>query len=331
MATADQVKALVKSHAEGDDSHFYSVAIQVAAKAARSGNVKYAQELRDLIDELRRQGHQKDAIASVVPVAQPRGELASILSVTYPTTRLSDLVLSPPTHVRLKQVLTEQRQQALLGRHGLMATRKLLLIGPPGTGKTTTAHAIAGELGLPLFSVRLESILTKFMGETAAKLRMAFDALAQTKGVYLFDEIDALGSDRSARNDVGEIRRVLNSFLQFLEEDKSDSIVIGATNNPQLLDPALFRRFEVILEFHLPSASQVKEVIENRLSRFQKSRLGWTTIVSASSGLSHAEVVSAVDNAMKVVVLSGRDKILTTDLVDALQTRSVTSLGRRSE
>lgn len=109
----------------------------------------------------------------------------------------------------------------MLARHGLRAAGRLLLTGPPGTGKTSTARVIAGELGLPLFSVRLDTIITKYMGETAAKLRLIFDALIDTRGVYLFDEVDALAGDRAAPNDVGEIRRVLNSFLQFLEEDSS--------------------------------------------------------------------------------------------------------------
>ena len=113
--------------------------------------------------------------------------------------------------------------------------RKLLLVGPPGTGKTMTAAALAGELGLPLFSIRLDGLITKYMGETAAKLRLVFDAIQATRGVYLFDEFDALGGERSAKNDVGEIRRVLNSFLQFLEQDDSASIVMGATNHVEIV------------------------------------------------------------------------------------------------
>ena len=224
MATNDQLKALVVSHADGDDSQFYSVAMQVAAKAARSGQSKFAQELRDLVDDLRQKGVTSTRVASVVAVTQPRGELGSLLTVSYPDARLSDLALSDSLGDQLRQVLLEQRQRDELARHGLRPARRLLLIGSPGTGKTSTARVIAGELGLPLFAIRLDSIITKFMGETAAKLRLVFDALVETRGVYLFDEVDALAGDRAAPNDVGEIRRVLNSFLQFLEEDDSDSV-----------------------------------------------------------------------------------------------------------
>ncbi|WP_019971496.1 AAA family ATPase [Mycobacterium sp. 141] len=321
MATNDQLKALVMSHAEGDDPQFYAVAMQVAAKAARAGHAKFAQELRDLVDELRKRGAVKSRVASVVPVAQPRGELSSLLTVSYPESRLADLVLSPSLAEHLRHVLLEQRQRDMLARHGLRAARRLLLIGPPGTGKTSTAQVIAGELGLPLFSVRLDTIITKYMGETAAKLRLIFDALIDTRGVYLFDEVDALAGDRAAPNDVGEIRRVLNSFLQFLEEDPSDSIIIAATNHPQLLDNALYRRFDTVMDFALPDDAATEVVIRNRLARFHIGNLSWPRVVAAAQGLSHAEIATAAENAAKRTVLSGRARVRTDDLVAALHER----------
>jgi len=321
VATNDQLKALVQSHADGDDPQFYAVAMQVAAKAARAGQSKFAQDLRDLVDELRKRDPTPSRVASVVPVAQPRGELGSLLSVTYPNARVGDLVLSDDLAARLQNVLLEQRQRDTLARHGLRPARRLLLIGPPGTGKTSTARVIAGELGLPLFAIRLDTIITKFMGETAAKLRLIFDALVETRGVYLFDEVDALAGDRAAANDVGEIRRVLNSFLQFLEEDASESVIIAATNHPQLLDNALFRRFDTVMDFELPDDESLRLVIKNRLASFQIGNLSWPRVVAAASGLSHAEVATAAENAAKRTVLTGRTRILTDDLVTALNER----------
>ena len=179
MATADQVKALVRSHAEGDDGQFYSVAMQVAARASRGGQARFAQELRDLIDEVRRRGSSPGN--RVVAVAQPRGELAGLLSASYPKESMSDMVLEPPVRGRLDRVVLEQRQQERLRAQGFAPLRRLLLIGPPGTGKTMTASALAGELHLPLFSIRLDGLITKFMGETAAKLRLVFDAMASAR------------------------------------------------------------------------------------------------------------------------------------------------------
>lgn len=321
MATNDQLKALVKSHADGDDPHFYAVAMQVAAKAARTGQSKFAQDLRDLVDELRKRDTAPSRVASIVPVTQPRGELGSLLSVSYPSARVGDLVLSDELAARLQHVLLEQRQRDTLARHGLRPARRLLLIGPPGTGKTSTGRVIAGELGLPLFAIRLDTIITKFMGETAAKLRLIFDALVETRGVYLFDEVDALAGDRAAANDVGEIRRVLNSFLQFLEEDASESVIIAATNHPQLLDNALFRRFDTVMDFELPDDEGLRLVIKNRLASFQIGNLSWPRVVAAARGLSHAEVATAAENAAKRTVLTGRTRILTDDVVTALNER----------
>lgn len=320
-ATNDQLKALVKSHADGDDPQFYAVAMQVAAKAARAGQSKFATELRDLVDELRKQNVAASRVASVVPVTQPRGELGSLLNVTYPDARLGDLVLSTDLAERLKHVLLEQRQRDKLSHYGLLPARRLLLVGPPGTGKTSTAQVIASELGLPLFAIRLDSIITKYMGETAAKLRLIFDALVDTRGVYLFDEVDALAGDRAAPNDVGEIRRVLNSFLQFLEEDTSESMIIAATNHPQLLDNALFRRFDTVLDFALPDDDSIRAVIRHCLAPFQTSNLSWQRIIAAGRGLSHAETATAAENAAKRAVLTGRMRILTDDLVAALDQR----------
>ncbi|MGH9090016.1 MAG: AAA family ATPase [Acidimicrobiales bacterium] len=319
MATADQVKALVRSHAEGDDTRFYSVALQVAARAARGGQSHFAQELRDLIDSLRKEAPHTPG--RLIPVTQPRGELSALLSVSYPQTRMSDLVLQPDVRHQLDRVILEQRQQDRLRSHGFRPLRRLLLIGPPGTGKTMTASALAGDLHLPLFVIRLDGLITKFMGETAAKLRLVFDALSDTRGVYLFDEVDALGGERARANDVGEIRRVLNSFLQFLEQDESDSLLVAATNHPQMLDRAIFRRFDAVIEYPFPSAEVAQAVIRNRLANVPLSRIAWSEVKAAAEGLSHAEITLAAERAAKDTILAKRDTVTTGDLVTALRER----------
>lgn len=320
MATAEQMKALVKSHAEGDDTRFYAISLQVAASAARGGQNHFAQELRELVDAQRKKSllHRP---SRPVPVTQPRGELAGLLSASFPATRMADLVLESGVGNHLKRVLLEQRQQDRLKEKGFLPLRKLLLLGPPGTGKTMSASVLAGELHLPLFTIRLDGLITKFMGETAAKLRLVFDALAETRGVYLFDEVDALGGERARSNDVGEIRRVLNSFLQFIEQDDSDSLLIAATNHPQLLDRAIFRRFDAVVEYPLPINDVIKKVIRNRLAGVSLGRIDWTKVVETATGLSHAEITLAAERAAKDAILSGKEKIVTANLVAALKER----------
>lgn len=326
MATAEQVKALIRSHAEGDDMRFYAIAMQVAAQAARSGHGKFAQELRELVDHVkaRAKAFEPTRGPKPVPLAQPRGELAGLLSVGYPKTRIADMALPEMLRARLERLLTEQRERDRLRGHGFSPMRKLLLVGPPGTGKTMTAAALAGELGLPLFSIQLDGLITKYMGETAAKLRLVFDAIQSTRGVYLFDEFDALGGERGSKNDVGEIRRVLNSFLQFLEQDESDSIVLGATNHVGLLDRALFRRFDAVLEYSLPTQETTTHIMRGRLVLLDTSNIDWHAAAKAAEGLSHAEIAMACEQAAKNAILDHTTAVRDTELVAALAERRST-------
>ncbi len=328
MATADQVKALVRSHAEGDDAHFYAVAMQMAARAAKSGQAKFAQELRDVVDAAKASSNQPQGRrVRPVPVVQPRGDLAGLLAVTYPDAHLRDLVVTPGVSDVLRRVLTEQRQQDRLREYGFEPLHSLLLIGPPGTGKTLSASVLAGELHLPLFLIRLDAVITKFMGETAAKLRLIFDAVEETRGLYLFDEVDALAGDRSSTNDVGEIRRVLNSFLQFLEQDHSTSLIVAATNHPQLLDRAVFRRFGAVVEYSLPTPEMARLVIRNRLATVDTKGLVWKRVDEATVGLSHAELTLACEQAAKQALLSKTTRVTTTALVEALNERHRVTTG----
>jgi len=325
MPTAEQVKALVKSHADGDETRFYSIAMQVAAQAARSGHHRFAQELRKLVDTAKTRAAMPAAPRfKPVPLVQPRGELAGLLTVAYPKTRLADMALEDAVSRRIHRVLLEQRQRHRIKEHGLPPLRKLLLVGPPGTGKTMTAAALAGELGLPLFSIQLDGLITKYMGETAAKLRLIFDAILQNQAVYFFDEFDALGAERAARNDVGEIRRVLNSFLQFLEQDESDSLILGATNHSKLLDRAVFRRFDAVIRYELPASDIAESVMRARLALLDTKTVDWSAAVQASHGLSHAEISRACEEAAKDVILAHRTTLETAALVAALKERRAT-------
>src|SRR5690606_17385373 len=143
-----------------------------------------------------------------------------------------------------------------------------------------TAAAVAGELKFPMFTILLHGLITKYFGETATKLRAVFDAIRTTRGVYLFDEIDALAGDRARGNDVGEARRVLNSFLQFLEEDPGPSLIVATTNLPELLDAAILRRFDLVLRYELPSANAVVDTVRRRLHGFAVGGVDWNRVAT---------------------------------------------------
>jgi SpoVK/Ycf46/Vps4 family AAA+-type ATPase len=329
MATARQIIALLSSHNQGDEEQFLSIALQVAANEARRGRKDVADELHRLVDAARQSKERPPARRSTgggseiaVPISRPRGELQNLLAATYPKVQLDDIVLRPELRARLDRLVHQQRQRDRLREFNQAPSARLLLVGPPGSGKTLTASALASELHLPLFTIRLDTVITRFMGETAAKLRLIFDQIASMRGVYLFDEFDAIGGRRTADNDVGEMRRVLNSFLQFLEEPNStDSIAIAATNHPELLDRALFRRFDDILEYALPDPKAIQSLLAIRLNAFRPGRVVWAKVIEAASGLSQADLARAADEVIKSAILRDEKTVTTEELVGALRER----------
>lgn len=326
------ISALVRSHASGDDESFYSVALQVAAREAKAGHHLLAVDIKKAVDASRDRDRDRYSdrgqVSKITSLLQPRGELAEIVQATHPDVHLRELVAPEELIFQIKQILAEQRQRNNLLEHGFTPAHRLLLEGPPGTGKTMTASVFATELSLPMFTIRLDGLLSKFMGETANKLRLVFEVIAQRRAVYLFDEFDALGADRGG-NDVGEARRILNSFLVFLEEANPGSLVLAATNHRAILDKALFRRFDAVLTYKLPNASQASSVILARLGSLVKNikSTDIDEIGDCASGLSHAEIVNAAESAAKTALMRGDIEVHKEDLMTSLANRRLASLG----
>ena len=292
MATADQIKSLVKYHVERDDEKFKTVSLQIAAHEARIGHDAFAREIKGLIDK-----NQK--------VVQLKNQ-NSLLTFSMPREKLSELVVSDVIYEKLMRILIEYKNRNKLMTYGLSNRRKLLIEGEPGTGKTMTASVIASELGLPLYVVQVDKLVTKFMGETSVRLRQIFESMNETAGVYLFDEFDAIGADRSLDNEVGEMRRILNSFLQFIEQDSSDSIIVAATNNHKMLDQALFRRFDDAIHYSLPDEDEIRKLFELKIAPYDNSFKVSTATIELAKGLSHAEIVRVSDDAIKMAVLEDK-------------------------
>ena len=312
MATAEQLKSLIRSHFVDDRERFATIVLQMAAHEAKQGHGALALEIRALVDK---------AKSSPARVVRFNRELDDLIISAEPRERFADLIVSDDMRNRIERILREYRQQAKLKKHGLGNRRKILLAGPPGTGKTMTAAVLSGELHLSLHTILMDKLVTKFMGETSAKLRQIFDVIRERRGVYLFDEFDAIGGERGRDNDVGEMRRVLNSFLQFIEQDNSESLIVAATNNLRILDQALFRRFDDVLHYHLPTDDEIRQLMENRLGKFRGKELSLKTAVKEAQTLSHAEITQACDDAVKEAVLADRGTVTATILTQMLRER----------
>ena len=306
MATAEQIKSLIASHLQDDRERFLTTALQLAAYEAHKGHTTLAREIRFIIDK------QKSSSLKIVSFQK---DLSDFIQSAESKNKLSEITLKPALRGRINKILKEYYQRRKLLKHGLGNRRKILLVGPPGTGKTMTASIIAGELKLPFFTIQMDKIVTKFMGETSAKLRQVFDTIKNSEGVFLFDEFDAIGSERGRSDDVGEMRRVLNSFLQLIENDTSNSIIISATNNIQLLDKALFRRFDDVLYYDFPSDEETVSLIKNRLASFL-GKLNVKKLLHYTKDLSHAEITQACYDSVKEAILEDK-KVVSTDLLKA--------------
>lgn len=299
MANADQLINLIKCHIEGDDERFRSLALQVSVSEAKAGHAVLAQSIKDLL-KVRR------PVIFAQRLKMINSEMSDYLLEVEQPFRITDLVVEDSLRDKINRIIKEYIQKEKLAQYDLLNRSKILMTGPSGTGKTMTASVIANALNLPLYVVRIEKIVTKFMGETGLKLSKVFDWIGSFRGVYLFDEFDAIGQKRGIDNEVGEMRRVLNTFLKLMERDCSDSIILAATNDIKSIDAALFRRFDDVLEYSLPNDTDKLEIIKRKLVDFPISG-NLTALLPDLIGMSHAEVCSVCTDAIKEVLINSRE------------------------
>ncbi|MBS4891936.1 ATP-binding protein [Veillonella sp.] len=291
MASAEHVKGLIRAYLEQDNARFKTIVLQIAANEARQGHMAVARDLKQLSEKL----------SNTNNIVQINNN--PLLEMYMPNDKISELIVSDNQKIKINRILEEYKNRDKLQTYGLSNRRKILLEGAPGTGKTFTASIIASELKIPLYVVQMDKIVTKFMGETSAKLRLVFEDIKKTMGVYFFDEFDAIGANRSLDNEVGEARRILNSFLQFIEQDDSNSIIIAATNNHRLLDQALFRRFDDVIHYAMPEDDEIREIFKQKLVKKYYTGSINTSLIDAAKGLSQSEIISACDDCFKSAIL----------------------------
>lgn len=297
MATADQILSLIRNHLNNDDTQFRKVALQISAVEARSGHAIVARTIQELLN-------QKKTSLGTVRLVSKNKDIDDLLLQVDTYDDMTSLVLSQELKEKLDRVIKEYLKKETLSKYGLANRRKLLLYGASGTGKTMTASALAKEFNLPFFVVRTEKVVTKFMGETGQKLGRIFDFINEVPAVYLFDEFDAIGSQRGMDNEVGEQRRILNTFLQLLERDDSDSFIIAATNSIESIDKAMFRRFDDVIEYKLPDREQRLALLREYL--YTAKDLDFSSAEPLFDGMSHAEIKMVCSDIFKESLLNDR-------------------------
>lgn len=315
---ANILKLLLQSHSEGDEPSFRKAALQLAAAESTAGHVRIADEIRSIIAKMPATALRKQQ-GPIVDIATPRGDVADILEGGHREERFRDIVLRPETEETLKRVLSENRSRTRLERFGVQPRRRLLFHGTPGCGKTLAAAVLAGEMGLPLMTVRFDALFSRFLGATAVQLRAIFAEMPRRPGVYLFDEFDSVAKARGDSQDVGEMNRVVTAFLQLVDAETSGSILVAATNHVELLDRAVFRRFDVIVPFDKPTREQIAELMKLRLSTVGISDNAASKLATHAESWSFADVARACDDAVRTMALDDREKVSERDVVHAFK------------
>ena len=295
MANAEQILSLIRNHLNNDDAQFRKVALQISAVEAKNGHVVIARTIQDLLK-------QKQISLSPLSLNVRNGDVSDLLIQSESSYDLKDMVVHKEIREKLERVIKEYIRRDDLVKHGLANRRKLLFFGASGTGKTMTAGVLAKEFHLPFFVVRTEKVITKFMGETGQKLARIFDFMNDVPAVYLFDEFDAIGSQRGIDNEVGEQRRILNTFLQLLERDESGSFIIAATNNIEAIDKALFRRFDDVIEYGYPDREQRITLLKKYL--YTSKNLDFSMAEPLFEGMNHAEIKMVCSDIFKESLLN---------------------------
>lgn len=292
MAQADTLVTLVKAASSGDQATFRKSTEALIQEERGKGHRILADRLEKALLTFPRQATLFQSSAQTVRQAGTAGNSQKDLVLeSIPERSLDSMVLSAGIHEELRELIEEQHRSELLHAHGLSPRHRLLLAGPPGNGKTTVAEAIAFELMVPLISVRYESLIGSYLGETSGRLKALIDYAKTRRCVLFFDEFETLGKERGDTHETGEIKRVVSSLLLQLDELPDYVVVVAASNHPELLDRAVWRRFQVRLELPLPTRSQLTAFITAISERCNvKFGLAAETLAKRLLGLSFSEV-----------------------------------------
>ena len=322
MASGKLLRLLVQSGASGDPMAFRSATEQLIKEERQKQHNLLANDLeRILYGERSTPSTTVHNIMPEAPVDKESG--VALVDIKQANRSIDELVLEQGTLEVIENVLEEYRREDILRSYGMMPAEKVLFFGPPGCGKTLSAEAMAYELNRPLAIVRLDSLVSSFLGETAANLRKIFDFIAKHKLVVLFDEFDALGKERDDGSEHGELRRVVNAVLQMMDSYDGKSIIIAATNHDQILDSAIWRRFDELVEFPVLDKKQLQGLLQLKLRGVRREfDLDCPELHSIFDGKSPAIIERIIRRAVKRMILKQKEFLTVKMLSHANQLES---------
>jgi len=321
MARADVLKKLLQSYQRRDDRAFREAASEIIEDERKKHHAILANELEQILQNgsaiTKHNGNGNGfALFDSPPLDTDKG--IPLLEVKYSDRYLDDLVLGKTIRKPIDQLMDEYRAWEILEANGLQPMRRILFCGPSGCGKTATAEAIAAELSLPLLYVRFDAVVSSLLGETAANLRKVFDYAQRGQWVMFFDEFDAIGRSRDDPTEHGEIKRVVNSFLQILDNFKGRSLVIAATNFEQAIDPAIWRRFDDIVRFEKPDRDRLKALIYKCLQPLQVEDIQIDELANQLTGATYADAERVCLDLRKSYAMKGTRKVEPQGIADAI-------------
>jgi SpoVK/Ycf46/Vps4 family AAA+-type ATPase len=329
MSTGKILRKLIKSGVSGDQEAFRRVTEEIINEEREKQHHLLANDLEGIL-----YGKPNSSpvnffrLSERIPTDQERG--LPLLEIKEPTRNLDDIVLSAENRSLIEKVLLEYRRIEVLQTYGLRPVDRMLFYGPPGCGKTLTAEVIATELNYPLAVVRMDSLISSFLGETAANIRKVFDFSQVAPMILLFDEFDALAKERSDTSEHGELKWVVNAVLQMMDSYDSNSILIAATNHESILDSAIWRRFEEVVIFKLPTLLQLRSLLEMKTRGVRREFDPRNSLITSMfKGLSHADVERVLRRAIKEMVLQGQEFLQTQHLKNAIKLELARSSQRR--
>lgn len=316
MARADLLKKLFTGYQRRDDQAFRQAAEELIVEERKKQHSILANELERIL----RNGHAEQGTLKRLVEAGPMDleRRMALLEVRQPQRYLDDLVLDAPVRTAVDRIVREFREWDVLEANGLTPIRRVIFCGPSGCGKTAMAEAISAELAVPMLYVRFDAVVSSLLGETAANLRKVFDYARRGQWVLFFDEFDAIGRSRDDTTEHGEIKRVLNSFLQIVDNFDGRSLLIAASNFEQVLDPAVWRRFDEVVRFERPDESHLKLLARKRLVPVSFTGAQVERLAKVLAGSSYADAERACLDIRKACVLCNSRQVGDSDVEEAL-------------